>query len=157
MARPSRTDWALGELLYHQGIKYDEIAQRLATTGPAVRQRSHRYGWNAKRETALQEASRIVTSHAGLTLAEKSKVVRTTLADELTVSANALRETPVAPELGHLSERAEVSGKLASSASKVFGWQDNQLVGLVDARALKEADVLEMEETPPVPAIEDGK
>ena len=157
MSRVSRNDWALGQLLFDQGVKYDEVAKRLGTTAAAVRQRSHRYAWTATREKALQEASRIVTGNSALTLVEKSRVVRNTLADELSESASALRQTPISSELAHLGERADVSTKLATASARVFSWADNQVVGLIDAGAMKLADSVEAAEALPVPAIEDAK
>ena len=157
MSRVSRNDWALGQLLFDQGVKYDEVAKRLGTTAAAVRQRSHRYAWTATREKALRETAQIVTGKSALTLVEKSRLVRSTLADELSESANALRQTPIAPQLAHLGERADVSTKLATASAKVFSWADNQIIGLVDAGAMRLADALEREEALPVPAIEDAR
>lgn len=125
MSRALNADWNLAQALYVQGVTYQAIAEKTGVTLAALRQRAHRYGWHGLKTEALAIASRAVTRHSGRTLTQRSSEVRSALADELSESVGALRQTPAKPELQHLNQRAEVAGKLTSSASRVFGWSDD--------------------------------
>lgn len=122
MPKALNVDWNLAAVLYSQGVTYRDIAVRIGAAQACVRQRARRYHWRQLRATALQTVSQTVTGCDGKTLVQRSKEVRETLGADLAATAEHLRRTPVQPGLSHLGERAEVNGKLASSASKVFGW-----------------------------------
>jgi transposase-like protein len=138
MAKPLNADWNLAQLLYSQGVAYAEIAQRLGVTQAALRQRAHRYGWRGLKTEAMQIVSQTVTRHTGKTLVQRSNEVRSSLGEDLSETVGALRQTPIKPGLDHLGERAEVAGKLAGTASRVFGWEEERPVGLVIAGMIPE-------------------
>jgi hypothetical protein len=129
MPKPLNADWGLAEVLYIQGVAYKAIAAKVGVTEASLRQRAHRYRWSALRTAALRAVSETVTGHTGMTLIERSRQVRGTLAEDLVESANALRGTAIEPGLAHLGERVEVAQKLASSAGKVFGWDSDSKPG----------------------------
>lgn len=136
MPKALTADWNLAQVLYAQGVNYKAIAEKVSVTEAALRQRAHRYRWRTLKTAALETVSRAVTNHNGKTLTQRSNEVRSALAEEVGESVDALRQTPIKPKLAHLNERAEVSGKLAASANRLFGWNGEQgnclvLVGMV--------------------------
>ena len=124
MPKALNVDWNLAQVLCVQGVPYKAIAERVGVTLAALRQRAHRHAWHALKTTALEVVSHSVTRHSGKTLVQRSGEVRSALGEELAESVGALRQTPAKPELEHLNQRAEVAGKLAGAASKVFAWSE---------------------------------
>jgi stress-induced morphogen len=145
--RAINADWNLAQALYVQGVPYKTIAERVGVTEMSLRQRAHRHGWHALKTEALATASQAVTQHSGKTLVQRSAEVRSALADEVGESITALRQTPTKPELEHLNQRAEVAGKLTSSASKVFGWNGEGEAPIVIVGTMRRALDLQAEVT----------
>ncbi len=140
MPKALNADWNLAQVLYAQGVNYKAIAEKVGVTEAALRQRAHRYRWPMLKTAALETVSRAVTNHSGKTLAQRSNEVRSALAEEVGESMDALRQTPIIPKLPHLNERAEVSGKLATTAGKVFGWNGEQGNALVIVGMVSQVD-----------------
>ena len=138
MAKPLNADWPLAQALYVQGVPYKAIAEKVSVTEAALRQRARRYRWRELRTAALQTVSQAVTHSPPKTLVQRAHEVRSSLGEDLSETVEALRQTPIKPGLDHLDERAEVAGKLAGTASRVFGWEEEKPVGLVVAGMIPE-------------------
>lgn len=135
MPKALNADWNLAQALYVQGVNYATIAEKVGVTEAALRQRAHRHGWPALKTASVTMASQAVTGSAK-TLVQRSESVRENLGEEVEEAVGALREVPVKRELAHLDERADVAGKLVTSAAKVFGWENDQQGCLVNVAVL---------------------
>jgi hypothetical protein len=144
MPKPLNADWNLAQVLYSQGVRYEDIAERIGVTEAALRQRAHRHGWRALRTEALQAVSQAVTNHDGQTLAEHSRAIRHTLASEIGGTAEALRLTPLKAEsLEHLEQRAGVAQKLTSAAEKIFRWNEGSPEGMIRIGEMRSVTVVD--------------
>ena len=142
--------WLFRELvkaLFVQGFTPTQIARKTGLNADTVSTWSKRGNWTALRSKTCESLSQPLERLAALTIAERSARVRSELADELGESVGALRQTPAKPELQHLNQRAEVAGKLASSASKVFGWEGDGETPLVIVGEMCRAVELQAEVT----------
>ncbi len=124
MAKPLNADWPLAMTLYAQGVPYAAIAERVGVTQASLRQRAHRYGWRALRDTSLATVSQVVTK----TLMERARDVRDMLGVEVERQALVLgREPPT--HCAELRSGPEGQGRAATvetvlkSAERVFGWE----------------------------------
>jgi hypothetical protein len=115
-------DHELVKALFVQGFTPTQIARKSGLNANSVATWSKRGNWTAIRSKTCESLSQPLEKLASLTIAERSTRVRSALADELGESITVLRQTPPKPELEHLNQRAEVTGKLTGSAAKVFGW-----------------------------------
>lgn len=115
-------DWNLAQLLYAQGVRYAEIAERIDVTPATLRQHARRHAWRQKRDQALAAMSHAVTK----TLRERARDTRALVAEELERQAHLLTMSP--PKcLAELANRRGQEGRasvvkaIASTASTVFG------------------------------------
>jgi hypothetical protein len=133
--------------LFVQGFTPTQIARKTGLNADTVSTWSKRGNWTALRSRTCESLSQPLEKLAALTIAERSARVRSALADELGESVGALRQTVAKPDLQHLNQRAEVSGKLTSSASKVFGWYDGGETPLIVIGEMSRALEFEAEVT----------
>jgi hypothetical protein len=142
-------DRELVKALFVQGFTPTQIARKTGLNSDTVATWSKRGKWTALRSKTCESLSQPLEKLAALTIAERSTRVRSALADELGESVGALRQTPAKPDLEHLSERAEVAGKLTNAAGKVFGWDGDGQTPLIVIGEMSRALEFEAEVTSP--------
>jgi hypothetical protein len=152
--RLTEEQWMLAFTLYARGVHHQQIVVEVNQLGPGtlllgtLRKRIVRDSWVSRREkaNALMPARQ-------LTIQERSEVVRFGLASDLETSVAKLPDLKrsTIPEIE--KERVNVVAGLASTASKVFGWESGgsgqQQRKIIDIETLASAKVCENHEPKP--------
>jgi hypothetical protein len=146
-----KADWNLAQALVLQGLPFKEVAVRVGVPEPVLRKRSWRGGWLKLRTQSVEG----VAEFGAKTLAERSKIVRDGLADELADQVNILRHKPPKnpSELGNTPQkqgRTAVAKMIAEAAARTFDWGEQQQNCLI-AIGLPEPSWRPEDQPPPEP------
>lgn len=134
--QPSTVDWGVIESLFYNGIDRPTICKKMGVTSTALGKRIARGQWVRKRSEALQMKGQVLSDVGVKTITAKSEKIRATLIDEAEATAETLRKLPIVQNLNHLDQRASVSSKISTVASKACGWADGQIGRAVDMNLL---------------------
>jgi hypothetical protein len=134
-------DWNLAQVLYSQGLRFDDISSKIGVKASTLRKRAVRHGWATVRTAALTAVAQTGVETGGRTLAARSERVRDCLAEDLERAASLLAAQPPSTvrELANTPAgqgRAAVAKTIADTAASVFDWRDSSQQGLVIVGAI---------------------
>jgi hypothetical protein len=151
-------DWDLAMVLYTKGLQPSVIAQQLQVNVHSLKKHAQRHEWTALKAKVNEHVSLNEPTNSAkktVSLAERSKAVRETLACDIHATAEMLHKVPLSKNLAHLAKRQGVVDQVATTGVKVFNWNhDSESETIVNVLAISNSVTANPDGTPLDAAID---